>query len=153
MINFFRNVVLWIIILFVIIGAIVLLIFLIPRGGGDAFVADLLRLDIPAMEARLCDGTTLTDITGILSASGDNLSAFLAQGLGAPIELPGREQLLQALSPDAAYYPFTGAYVFHVKLVREIDILGFKLAAGLRSPDFTLTIGHPTPWSACVMVG
>lgn len=153
MINFLRNLVLWAIVLLVIIGAIVLLTFFIPRSAGDAFVGDLLRLDVAAMESRLCDGTTLTDITGILSAGGDHLSGILAQILGAPVEVPGRETLLQALTPDAAYYPFTGAYVFHLKLAREIDILGFKLAAGLRSPDFTLIIGHPSPLSACVMVG
>jgi hypothetical protein len=139
--------------LLVAVVALGVVLYTMPRSKGDAFVNDLLKVDVAAMSAHLCPDTTLAQVIGVLAGSGGEIGNALALLTGAPIGIPGRETIARTLISEAAYYPFTGAYVFRLKIAQSIEIGGFRLEAGASSPEMTLFIGRLDLLRPCVRAG
>jgi hypothetical protein len=131
---------LYIIILALLILYGVYFVYLGPRLTGDSFGSALIRLDTHEMANYLCEDTTVNQVINSIGSTGDQVTLLLTGLLGEMAPSSVIDQVSQALVPRTSYNLLNGHYVFSLMLRDELDVLGFKISAGLATPDMMLYI-------------
>jgi hypothetical protein len=80
------------------------------------------------------------------------VGAWLAQQLQSGIQIPGWAEVANNLSLESAYQPLTGLYTASYVMQRTLEIGGFQLQGGVRTPTMTLSVRRVSPISFCLTV-
>lgn len=112
--------------------------YFIPKSVGDSFAENLLTLDIAALEATLCDETSLGDIRRDLVQVGGAIPEIVGDGL--LLFRAARRALDDAMHVKSRYNVLTGDYTFQYVLDQQVSIGGFRAEAGYTTPEIVLDI-------------
>lgn len=119
-------------------GAAAVTLYIIPKRVGDSFAQNLLTLDVPALEATLCDGTNLRDIRRDLVQIGGVVPEIVGDGLLS--FRAARRALDDAMHVKSRYNVLTGDYTFQYVLDQRVNIGNFRAEAGFATPEISLDI-------------
>jgi hypothetical protein len=140
----------WLILLLISMGMVVFG-YALPRFTGDQFANQLIRLNIVDAKTFLCPETSLGQVAALLG--GDNsLGTFLADQLQRRIQLPGWLDLVSRLRIESSYNPLSGMYTVAYALEDQINIVGFQIQGGVRTPTMTLGVRRLSPFLFCLSV-
>lgn len=115
-------------------------VYLGPRLTGDSFASALVRLNTDEMANYLCEDTAVNQVISSIGSRGDQVTLLLTGLMGGMAPQSVIDQVSQALVPRTSYNLLNGQYIFSLMLRNEVDVLGFKISAGLATPDMTLYI-------------
>lgn len=137
------------IVLVSIIAAIVLIGYVLPRSTGDRFANALIRLNLIETPTYLCPDTSVGRVASLFGGE-NTIGAWLAQQLQRGIQIPGWAEVANNLSLESTYNPLTGLYTVSYVMQRTLEIGGFQLQGGVKTPAITLGVRRLTPISFCL---
>jgi hypothetical protein len=134
--------------LIVVIG---LLGYILPRSAGDRFANALIHLDLVEAQTFLCPDTSLGQVASLFGGE-NTVGAWLAEQLQRGIQIPGWTEVANNLSLESTYNPLTGAYTVSYVMQRTLEIGGFQLEGGVKTPSIALNVRRISPISFCLAV-
>lgn len=137
--------------LVVLIAILVLLGYVLPRASGDRFASALIHLNFTEAQTSLCPDTSLGQVASLFGGE-NTVGAWLAQQIQRGIQIPGWTEVANNLSLESTYHPLTGAYTVSYVMQRTLEIGGFQIQGGVKTPAIALTIRRLNPISFCLAV-
>ena len=131
--------------------AIALLGYVLPRSTGDRFASALIHLNFVETQTYLCPDTNLGQVASLFGGE-NTVGAWLAQQLQRGIQIPGWAEVANNLSLESTYNPFTGAYTVSYVMQRTLEIGGFQIQGGVKTPPIALIVRRLSPISFCLAV-
>lgn len=135
--------------LVILFAAIVLLGYIMPRLTGDRFARALIHLNFVEAQTLLCPDTSLGQVASLFGGE-STVGAWLAQQLQGGIQIPGWSELANNLALESTFNPLTGSYTVSYVMQRTLEIGGFQIQGGVKTPPIALTLRRPTPISFCI---
>jgi hypothetical protein len=134
----------------VVLAAVVLLVYGLPRLTGDRFASALINLNIVEAKEYLCPDTSVGQIASLFG--GDNtLGEWLAQQLQGGIQqVAWWPEIVPHLQRHSTYDVFSGAYTVWYEIGEKLDVMGFQIQAGVRTPLVTLGVRRLNLISFCL---
>jgi hypothetical protein len=133
----------------VILAAVVLLLYGLPRLTGDRFASDLINLNIIEAKEYLCPDTSVGQIAALFGGA-NTLGTGLAEQLQRGIQIPGWAEIVPHLQRDSTYDVLSGTYTVSYVLEQTLDVAGFQIQAGVRTPLVTLGVRRLNLISFCL---
>ncbi len=115
-------------------------VYLGPLLTGNSFASALVRVNRDEIANYLCEDTTISQVIDSIGSRGDQVTLLLTALMGGVAPQSVIDQVSKSLVPRTSYNPINGHYAFSLMLQNEVDVLGFKISAGLATPDMTLYI-------------
>jgi len=132
-----------------IIVAIVLLGYVLPHSTGDRFANALIRLNLTEAPTYLCPDTSVGQVASLFGGE-NTIGVWLAQQLQRGIQIPGWAEVANNLSLESSYNPLTGVYIVSYVMQRTLDVGGFQIRGGVKTPAITLGVRRLTPITFCL---
>jgi hypothetical protein len=133
------------------IVVMVLFGYVLPRSTGDRFANALIHLNLIESQTYLCPDTSVGQVASLFGGE-NTLGSWLAEQLQRGIQIPGWAEVANNLSLESTYNPLTGGYTASYVMQRTLEIGGFQIQGGVKTPAITLGVRRLTPISFCLTV-